>query len=503
MDIKCPYHEHILVTQETVLPFDGKDVPCVIGICPQCEIYYINRLSPESRNIFHINGNKYQYLKQMQNAFSDPNAKSKKVSVPSKKECKFSKSKAANTNKNESHAPRLQGKANENTIETREAAILQTKGRILSGTYKSYHAKSVRFVKEIPSVCLIDGDELLDVKHTCFIMHGKDVKTAAHCCIRCGTAYLLEKREKEFLRKGIAKSSPEPFEIKVDASPSKELIPTIPSDAILLAEILKLGTKNTETVIIVPSSQKQNSKEGIYWVGRSKATAILYALQADPKHHFKYEGDEYKITSYKELCDLPKYLGIISRFCKPEFPQTVHIFAHKHISKFHDDEYEDVTAMIPCTDRAFPIATTVYYEKKTSRYFMNEDTYKFLRDSYGLPHLRLLAAADVISLGKGFTTLKPNSELNLLGYNVNATEGLTTAERRKKLCDIFDSGVLRKSEVMNHIEWCIKSHKNIPNHENAVSKWKEDLQFVQKYKANAQRIVWIKKIQSKFSSAEL
>ena len=113
------------------------------------------------------------------------------------------------------------------------------------------------------------------------------------------------------------------------------------------------------------------------------------------------------------------------------------------------------------------------------------------------------AAADVVPFGDGFAALKPNSELNLLGYNVNATEALTTAERRKKLQDIIDTGALKKVEVMNHIEWCIKSHKNIPNHENAVSKWKEDLLFVQKYKANAQRIVWIKNIQSKYSSANL
>lgn len=95
--------------------------------------------------------------------------------------------------------------------------------------------------------------------------------------------------------------------------------------------------------------------------------------------------------------------------------------------------------------------------------------------------------------------MKPHSELNLLGYSVNSADGLTTEERQKKLADIIDSGVLRKVEVMNHIEWCINTHQNIPNHENAVSKWKEDLSFVRKYKANAQRIVWIKNIQSRFS----
>ena len=215
MDVKCPYHDHILTTQETVLYIEGKGYPCVIGLCPQCEIHYINRLSSKSRNIFHINGTKYQYLKRLHAAFPVLDAKSEHaLFIPTQKEHGFSDSKTSNTHKEEiiskkkdRHAAERQQKKQTITSETREAAILQIKDRILSGAYKSYHAKSVRFVEKTPSNCPLDGDELLDIKNTCFNIQGRDVKAAAHCCIRCGTAYLLEKRKEDFQKSLLQKHS--------------------------------------------------------------------------------------------------------------------------------------------------------------------------------------------------------------------------------------------------------------------------------------------------------
>ena len=510
MDVKCPQHDHLLATQEIILRIGEKDFHCIIGLCPQCNVRYINRQFFKSCNTFHLDGTAYQYLKKLRKSSEQQSEQPTDAPTPQRiaspstsQQPKMTKA-AKLAQKEAIRAAEIKQKKlriEEEKRKTHEAAILQTKDRILSGEYKLYHAKSVRFVKKIPSTCPMDGDELLDIKNTCFNMHGRDIKTAAHCCIRCGTAYLLEKRKNQFLPKRPPKISQNTIlinENEVSSLIAHSKIQTRDS-AIVEAKIRRLGDTNIQTITVVTSPEDQSSKDGIYWIGRNMSAAVLFAIQIDPKCRFEYKGFDYEVVSYKGSRNLHKYLRIISRFCDPVVPRTIHIFAHKNILKFQSDDYEAVTAMIPCASKIFPVATTVYYEKKTSRYFINEDTYKSLRDSYGLPHLRLRAAADVVSFGSGFATLKPNSELNLLGYNVNAVEGLTTAERRKKLGNILDSGVLRKVEVMNHIEWCIKSHQNIPNHENAVSKWKEDLLFVQKYKADSQRIVWIKNIQSKFS----
>lgn len=481
MDVKCPQHDLLLATEETVLRIGDTIHSCVIGICPQCNIRYIDRQFFPLSSTFHTNGVTYQYLRRMT-----------RTSKRAQREALCT-----------AEIQRRKSELSEEKRSARELAIIETKSRILSGVYKVYRAKEVQFVKKIPVLCPKDGDELLEVKNTIFHIHGMDVKALAHCCIRCGTAYLLEKRQSEFTKKVASKESPKSSPNSDTILPTPIMPAHLPYSVILSATIRKVDTKNSETITIVSSIEEQDSKRGIYWVGRSKAAAILYAIQTNFTNcRFEHKGINYEVISYKGSHNLAKYLRIISRFCDPAAPQTVHIFAHKNISRFQVEDYEAVTAMIPCADKAFPVATTVYYEKKTSRYFINEETYKSLRNRHGLPHLRLRSAADVVSFGTGFATLKPNSELNLLGYNVNATEGLTTAERRKKLQDIIDTGALKKVEVMNHIEWCIKSHKNIPNHENAVSKWREDLAFISKYKANAQRIVWIKNIQSRFSGSK-
>lgn len=480
MDIKCPQHNLLLTTEKTTLRISGTEYSCVIGSCPQCATRYINRQLFSSCSTLNVDGISYQYLKKMHTAFP-VSQKSVDAEASARKQAE-----------------------EQRVFKAREASILEAKERIITGVYKAYHTKEICYVKGIPTTCPKDGDDIFDVKKACIYIQGAEIKTAAHCCIRCGTAYILEKRKAKLMKKVAGEEPQIPVPDKEDETSTSNTTTHLlaPASTILEARIRKLGEKNTQTVMVVTSFEEQSSKEGIYWVGRSMPAAILYAIHTDPKCRFEHKGVQYEVVSYKGSADLYKYLRIISRFCDPAAPRTIHVFAHKSISSFQNDDYEAVTAMIPCADRAFPVATTVYYEKKTSRYFMNEEQYKGLRDRYGLPHLRLRAAGEVVSFGDGFAELKPNSELNLLGYNVNASEGLTTDERRKKLGDIIDSGVLRKVEVMNHIEWCIKSHKNILNHENAVSKWREDLLFVQKYKMDAQRIVWIKNIQSQYTTSK-
>lgn len=351
MDIKCPQHGHLLTREDITLCLSGKEYHCVVGLCPQCNVRYINRQLFQS-NIFRINGVRYQYLKKMHKAFpvSQMNAGSEVLA-------------------------RKQGEEKK-VHEAREASIAETKERITTGVYKSYHAKEVCFVKKIPAVCPQDGDEILNVKKTRILLHDTEFKTAAHCCIRCGTAYLLQGRKNQFQKKNASEGSENAVlsnEGEGNKSGMDSKIQTLAS-AIVEAKIRKLGECGTETVIVVTSPEEQLSKEGLYWIGRNLSAAVLFAIQIDPRCQFEYKGAHYEVVSYKGSYDLHKYLRIIARFCDPAAPRTVHIFAHKSVPRFQGDDYEAVTAMIPCAGKVFPVATTVYYEKKTSRYFMNEDT---------------------------------------------------------------------------------------------------------------------------------
>ena len=252
-----------------------------------------------------------------------------------------------------------------------------------------------------------------------------------------------------------------------------------------------------KTVIFGHTPTNHYTKNGVYWVGRTLPTMVLMALQTYEKS-FVYHGYEYQVMDFVPYKGIDKYLRIIRRFCNPSLPQTVFVFAQKNILRFKTAQYEEVTAMIPCADRSFPVPVTVYYDKRAQKYFINEETYVMTRKAYGLPYLRLQTNYGNTKSNHDFGTLKQQSELNLMGYNVSITAGLSVEERRKILRDAIDSGVLWKRDVINHLEWLIHTRAHLPNMENAVGEWKQDLIYISRYKSEEQRKIWVNKFKSRF-----
>ena len=280
-------------------------------------------------------------------------------------------------------------------------------------------------------------------------------------------------------------------------------VPTrIPPSTIIVALLSVKGIGHIGYITIVADEHDQCADDGIYWVGRRISASILAAIKMHTSRHFRYNDVKYWVAQYNEYNNAEKYLSIIARFCNPEEPQTVYVFEQKSVNQFKNREYETVTAMIPCANTSFLIPSTVYYEKATHRYFMNESLYILLREKYGLPYLKLKSQYSENSK-KGYLFLKQHSELNLLGYSVSIKNGLSLEERRALLSSIIDSGVLSKVEIMNHLEWLINSRTNNVNHENAISEWKSDLLFLSNYRLETQRKIWIDTFKSKHSINKL
>ena len=280
-----------------------------------------------------------------------------------------------------------------------------------------------------------------------------------------------------------------------------------PNSTILKAKLCMQGGCENVEIIIVSDEREQKTSDGIYWVGRVLPSLLLIAIQAKEKTII-YNGDAklkkgvYEIVNAVAYNSAIKYMKIVSRFSDAEAPQTVYIFSQKTLEKNLIDHCEMVTAMIPCANRKLPIPVSVYYDKAKKKYFLNETTYAQLRKSYGLPYLRI-QTAPATGGANWVTALKPHSELNLLGYSVRITDSLSLEERRKILRDAIDSGVLWKSEVINHLEWLIKMGEKNPLMENAVGEWKQDLMYISSYKAAEQRKIWVNKFKSRFSEKTL
>ncbi len=92
-------------------------------------------------------------------------------------------------------------------------------------------------------------------------------------------------------------------------------------------------------------------------------------------------------------------------------------------------------------------------------------------------------------------TLKSESILHQMGYNVNSQINLKDYERQKILRDAISNGILTRGEVLSHIDYLIRRSKEQISLRNAVEKWKRDRQFVanidlnlEKFKANEIKI---------------
>lgn len=278
--------------------------------------------------------------------------------------------------------------------------------------------------------------------------------------------------------------------------PSK--IESLPRSTILVALLSVIDYGDIGYVVVVANEHEQNSEAGIYWVGRTLPSMVLTAIGTESRRCFQYKDVRYKVENYEAFQDTKKYLDIIARFCSPASPQTIYVFAQKNLEHFQCENYELVTAMVPCSNSPFPAPITVYYEKLTHRYFINESSYTLARQRYGLPYLRLGLSMEGIIHGS-FGSLKEHSELYLLGYSVSTLDGMDTEGRRKLLSEIIDSGVLPKQEIMIHLEWLINTRNGMTHMKNAVDEWKSDLVFISQYHVSSQREIWVNAFKSKYS----
>lgn len=365
-----------------------------------------------------------------------------------------------------------------------------------------YYPKFLEICETYPKVCPYDGQKLVTVNHP--IKEGYSGKPGL-CCLFCSRVYWLKKQRNQYYSR-IERLEKRERQLKKQIEEQKKLQKYLnlpdhfdkqPATLILQAKICTKKTNNdVKCISIVFDEKEQSTQEGIYWIGRALPSAILVAIGI-AKKSFQYKDNWYRIVEYHLFSKAKKYLNIISRFCNPANPQTVYIFAQKNIQHYNSDNYETVTAMIPCMGKRFPIPITVYYEKTTHMCFMNEVAYLEAKQNYDLPYIRLRFASMAESFSYGFGELKQHSELYLLGYSVNRTDGLSTDERRSLLRKIMDGGILTKAEIMNHLEWLISMRNSQQNMVNAISEWKSDLAFVESYDVISQRKIWIKEFKNR------
>ncbi len=86
------------------------------------------------------------------------------------------------------------------------------------------------------------------------------------------------------------------------------------------------------------------------------------------------------------------------------------------------------------------------------------------------------------------------SPLMLCGYSVSQEKGYSNIERQKILKDIIEHKILPKSRVIDYLYYFIEFNGMKDNMDLAVSKWEEDVEYVESYDKENQLNVNIDKI---------
>lgn len=68
------------------------------------------------------------------------------------------------------------------------------------------------------------------------------------------------------------------------------------------------------------------------------------------------------------------------------------------------------------------------------------------------------------------------------GYNVSKSDNLSSKSRHTILALIIDNNILSKSEIISYLDFFINQRVSMNNMKCAISKWREDREFVKKYK---------------------
>lgn len=128
-----------------------------------------------------------------------------------------------------------------------------------------------------------------------------------------------------------------------------------------------------------------------------------------------------------------------------------------------------------------PTGINAAYCPKCHAYYILSNIYKMYEHSRIACHVQSKQQARRLLRKPIENNLNARSVLMEYGYSVSKTSKLPASERHRILREILDAGVLSEDDVTGYLRWFIEQHKSIPSNQEAVIKWKDDLEYVYRY----------------------
>lgn len=190
-----------------------------------------------------------------------------------------------------------------------------------------------------------------------------------------------------------------------------------------------------------------------------------YVLKTDDflnkPHHLKALND---INDLKELWE--KHHNIIRKLV---------IYSRNKGCSKHENYERDV--YIACKNHKGVLEvkeSRLFYCKKCKRYF----TYRDYFEAMSIKNGKLIANISYEDTDY-YSDYDDEHFIYILGYNVKKTSNLSAQDRHMILKSIIENRLLKKSEVVAHLQWLIGANEKNPIYKQAIAKWRQDLSFLQ------------------------
>lgn len=155
-------------------------------------------------------------------------------------------------------------------------------------------------------------------------------------------------------------------------------------------------------------------------------------------------------------------------------------------------DIEDIIAIVNVFDKknneVKKIEVSAFYCRDCKLYFIFENEYNKILNN-GIPICPIHEELKYFNKTNSFDSYNTESMLRQFGYNVSAQEDLSTSERHKIIEFILNNGFMTKNEILSHLTFLSNSRKNQPNMLVAVSKWNDDIAFVNTFKNANNRVI--------------
>lgn len=130
------------------------------------------------------------------------------------------------------------------------------------------------------------------------------------------------------------------------------------------------------------------------------------------------------------------------------------------------------------------IKLNVEYCTECKKFFLEYSIFEQYRERFGA----LIGNLQLVKNGEftGGYELADESPLHIIGYNVGQKDDFSNIERQYILARVLYGKIMTKAEVVKYLSFFIRRNGAKNGNERALTKWKEDLVFVQEYDINIQ-----------------